>query len=382
MPLNDRVGHRSQSRRLGRPAPLRLMTATSHQDVVATDVPLHPWTLAFGQSSPHPITRVLQAYRLHVFCGILRSAACSFPPQAFATRSAGDPKAFFGAFPIWDGDRWMGDTAHGQMEAIRHLYRVRRSGADRAAVIGRAIASDELYTRVFQEPRSSRFGSSVREQVDNPMALAVSEDGAEDLAFAKGNVIDTEHARRCHDGKGSGMHPPEQCIPARRHGASRALARTRLATKGQGKITKCRIQTDRALGGWEHQIGKALGEGDGRAGSIDAAKASSMEKQTSDTTTDRKVSRVPDVITVDPRGVGGTARTSCGPGFWRHREQEIFWLDLDVQHPHIWHKRCQQLLSCRRARNKCTHPRSIAHASASSRSTGDADEPISREVMR
>lgn len=74
------------------------------------------------------------------------------------------------------------------------------------------------------------------------------------------------------------MRPPEKRITARRHCASSALARTSLATKGQGEITKCRIQTDRALGGWKQQIGKALGEGDARAGSIDAAKATSMQK--------------------------------------------------------------------------------------------------------
>jgi hypothetical protein len=86
VPLNDLVGHRSQSRRLGRPAALRLITATPHQDVVAADVPLHPWTLAFEQYSSRPIKRVLQAYRLHIFGGVPRSAACSFPPQAFAVR--------------------------------------------------------------------------------------------------------------------------------------------------------------------------------------------------------------------------------------------------------------------------------------------------------
>lgn len=136
------------------------------------------------------------------------------------------------------------------------------------------------------------------------------------------------------------MRPPEQRITARRHGASRALARSSLATKGQGEITKRRMQTDCALGGWKHQIGKAFGERDRRAGSIGAAKTSRMQQQTRNTTTDREVSWAPDVGAVDTRGVSGTARTGRGPGFWRHREHETFWLNLNVQHPHVRHQRC------------------------------------------
>jgi hypothetical protein len=36
-------------------------------DVLPTSVPLHRWTLGFGQSCSHPIAQALQDYALHVF---------------------------------------------------------------------------------------------------------------------------------------------------------------------------------------------------------------------------------------------------------------------------------------------------------------------------
>jgi hypothetical protein len=136
------------------------MTATPHQDVVAANVAFHPWTLVFEQSSSRHITRILQANRLHVFGGIPRSAACSFPPSAFAVRSAVDPKAFFGAFPISDGDRWMSDAAHEQVPSVGYLHRLRRASASALDIDLATVAAHHAHLGLHPIYRTTDDGCS------------------------------------------------------------------------------------------------------------------------------------------------------------------------------------------------------------------------------
>jgi hypothetical protein len=81
--FNDLVGHRLLRRSLGRPAALRLIATAPNTDVVAVDVPLHPWTLGFEQSSPHPITRVSQNQRGNVFRAVPLSRGMLLFPTRF-----------------------------------------------------------------------------------------------------------------------------------------------------------------------------------------------------------------------------------------------------------------------------------------------------------
>jgi len=120
------------------------------------------------------------------------------------------------------------------VKAICHLYRVRRSGADRSTVICRAITGDHFNARMLLKPDRGGFGNPIGKEVDNLVALAVSKDGAENLALAKGNVVATKHARRWKDGKSGGVRTPEERVSAGREGASRTQASSSRTTKGQG----------------------------------------------------------------------------------------------------------------------------------------------------
>ena len=176
-----------------------------------------------------------------------------------------------------------------QMEAIRNRYGVRSSATDRAAVIGRAIASNKLHTRVFLEPGCSSVGSSVGEKVDNRVTLTVSEHGAKDLAFAQGNIIDTKHARRWYSGRRSAMSASKQGVSTRRHGTSSTLASSSFTTKCQSQVTERLIQAVGSLSGGGNQLRQALSEGDRRTGRMEAAKAVDVEQEANGQTTHRQI---------------------------------------------------------------------------------------------
>jgi hypothetical protein len=72
-----------------------------------------------------------------------------------------------------------------KVQAIRHLHRLRCSHADGTGVICGSIAGHNFTARVLLEPGSSSVCGSVGKEVNNLVALAVGEDGAEDLAFPK-----------------------------------------------------------------------------------------------------------------------------------------------------------------------------------------------------
>jgi len=168
----------------------------------------------------------------------------------------------------------------GYMEAIRSRYGVWGAEAERTAVIGRAITRDQFNTRVLLYPGCRSLGSSVGEEVDNGVTRAIGEHGAENLAFAKGNVIATEHARRWGGGRGSGVSASKQGVTTRRDCTSSALASSSLATTCQSQVTARRMQANRSASGGGDARRQALGEDDGRASVMEAAKAPDVKDQT------------------------------------------------------------------------------------------------------
>ena len=66
------------------------------------------------------------------------------------------------------------------------------------------------------------------------MTLTVSENGAEDLAFAKGKGIDTEYARRWNGGRGSAMSASKQGVTRAK---SRSVSFRRTVRRTAGAIS-------------------------------------------------------------------------------------------------------------------------------------------------
>ena len=127
------------------------------------------------------------------------------------------------------------------MEAIGHLNGIWCSAPDGPTVIGRVITGDYAHARMLLEPGRSGFRRPIGKQINYGMTLTIGEDRAEQLAFAKREIVDAEHARCGQCRHSDGVRPGG-------HGASRALPVAGLATKGQGHITERDMQLQRPLG--------------------------------------------------------------------------------------------------------------------------------------
>src|SRR5262245_35458195 len=121
------------------------------------------------------------------------------------------------------------------MEAIRHLHRVRCSRVDGAGVIRSSITSHDFNARMLLEPGSSSLGSSIGKEINNLVALAVGEDGAEDLALSEGKVVDPENAGCRTSRSGGSASTPEQGIATRPHRTPLTLSCARFSAKRQGE---------------------------------------------------------------------------------------------------------------------------------------------------
>ena len=269
----------------------------------------------------------------------------------------------------------------GQMEAIRSLDSVRRAQADRTAVIGRAITRDQFNTWMVVYPGCSSLGSSVGKEIDNGMTLAVGEHGAEDLAFAKGNVIATEHARRWNGGGGSGMSASKQGVTARRHGTSSALASSSFTTTCQSQVTERLMQANRSASGGGDERRQALGEGDGRARVMKAAKAPDMKEETNWYPTHRQINGLARGVAMNVGRGKFARRAGRGRGKSHCGEQHAIRRLLDFCNGHAGDE-CGEKVGARGIENTCTHPYSIADTSAVCLSTVVAEEPIFRDAMR
>jgi hypothetical protein len=149
-----------------------------------------------------------------------------------------------------------------KVEAIRHLHRVRCARTDGAGVVRRSIAGHDFNARVLLEPGSSSVGGSVGKEVNNPVALAVREDGAENLALSEGKVIDPENAGCRARRSGGSVSTPEQGIATCPDRTPHTLSCARFTAEGQREVAKFRIEPNRPLCGHRNQIGQALSKRD------------------------------------------------------------------------------------------------------------------------
>src|SRR6266545_423167 len=136
-----------------------------------------------------------------------------------------------------------------EVEAIRHLHRVRCSRSDGAGVIRRSITSHDFNARMLLEPGCSRVGGSVGKEINNRVALAVREDGAEDLALSEGKVVDPENAGCRASRSGGSVSTPEQGIATCWHRTPLTLSCARFTAEGEREAAKFRIESNCPLRG-------------------------------------------------------------------------------------------------------------------------------------
>src|SRR6516162_4064656 len=115
------------------------------------------------------------------------------------------------------------------MPAVGDLEGLRRAGAGSLAVSRGAIAADDLNTRMVAEPFLDGGGFAVGQQVDDPSAFQIDDNGAIALSLAEGPVIDADVAGRWGRLVGSIFDTAEQGIRAGGHVQVLGQAATSLA---------------------------------------------------------------------------------------------------------------------------------------------------------
>jgi hypothetical protein len=186
-----------------------------------------------------------------------------------------------------------------KVEAIGHLHRVRCSGTDGAGIIRRAIAGHDFKAGVLLEPGSSCIGGSVGKKINNLVALAVGEDGAEDLALAEGKVVNPENAGGRMSWRNCSVSTPEQCIATRLDRAPLTLSCSRFATKSQGESTEELIETSRTLSRRCDEFRQPFSEGDGYASWIQTTKTPEMKYELNWMAADRQVVGLASIVAMN-----------------------------------------------------------------------------------
>src|SRR6185369_10466568 len=83
---------------------------------------------------------------------------------------------------------------------------------------------------------SQCLAGSVRQQVDDPAAFEIADDGAVTLAAPPGPVIHAENAWRWREGNAARPNQPQQGIAADRHRQPAGQSRPRLAAKSKANL--------------------------------------------------------------------------------------------------------------------------------------------------
>lgn len=161
-----------------------------------------------------------------------------------------------------------------QVPAVGDLNSLWRTLAHSIRVGAGAVTCDDLDTGVLAEPTCQRFGLSVRQKVNDLVALQVDQNGAVAMAAPPGPVIDSKHARcRRRTLAGCRRSHSEQRIGTGRRGDTCCKPRSGLTAKGKGQVVLKIPEPLRPAGGNQRDIAEPLGECLAGTGNVDASEA-------------------------------------------------------------------------------------------------------------
>ncbi|GAB4200605.1 MAG: hypothetical protein OHK0022_21830 [Roseiflexaceae bacterium] len=84
-----------------------------------------------------------------------------------------------------------------QMEAVGHLHGLGGTARGTLSILTAAVAADHLNARMVSQPLSQGSSRALGEQIHDLVTFQVNQDGAVDLAFAQGEIVNAEKARSC-----------------------------------------------------------------------------------------------------------------------------------------------------------------------------------------
>jgi hypothetical protein len=120
-----------------------------------------------------------------------------------------------------------------QVPPIRHLERGGCPVGDRAGVLRRAVAGDDLDAGVGAEPRRYGVGRPIRQEVHRPSLFQVDEDRTPRSSLTPSPVIDAKNPRRSDLLDGGTVDEPEDRIGTGHHPQLPEEAGTGLGSDGE-----------------------------------------------------------------------------------------------------------------------------------------------------
>ena len=207
-----------------------------------------------------------------------------------------------------------------QVEALRHLGRLRRTVSGTVGIGFRAIPRDHRNAGVCLEPLRARVALAVREQGDGLAAFQSNEDGAIGLAFAQGEIVHPQHAGR---GERWGRLPTQQAqqrIATHRQVPGVAEAHPRLAPQRHTERDEALGEPQRAPRPGGGHGGDPFGKDAATAGAIAAKPFAHPQLEAHAILRPGQIRQGAPIVTMDAPRRGGAQRTG-GAGLRRLHAQ-------------------------------------------------------------
>ena len=195
-----------------------------------------------------------------------------------------------------------------EMEAIRHLGRLRCPSPCAVGIGFRAIPRDHLHAGVPLEPLRKRVALAVWQEGDGLAALQVHEDGAIGVAFPQRPVINTQHAGRRGRGLRLLAQPAQERVPADPQGPGVAEAHPGFPAQRAAERHQALGQPQRAARPGGRDGRQPFGEDAAAAGAIAAKPLAHPELEVHAIRRPGQIRQGPLVVTMDTPGPGSAQR--------------------------------------------------------------------------
>ena len=159
-----------------------------------------------------------------------------------------------------------------QMEAVRHLDRLRRAPARAVGVLPAPVAADDRDLRVLPQPRRDSRRRPIGQEVDESVPLQIDQHRPVAPPLAPGEIVHAADADRRGRWRGRAADQAQQGVRARRLAEIGGEARPRLATEREGDRFQRAARPRRPPRIGRREVAQALGEDPPRAAGGGAAK--------------------------------------------------------------------------------------------------------------
>jgi hypothetical protein len=164
-----------------------------------------------------------------------------------------------------------------QMETVGHLHGLGGAAGGAFGILSASVAAEDLNTRMVCEPLGQGSGRALGEQVHDLVAVQANQDGAVDMAFAKGEIVNAEQARSWAGLWRLTAGQTQKGIWADRHPLTACEASARLSANIKAEPSLFGAQTERAPGTRCNKAGDGFAEGEARAARTRAKEAARVE---------------------------------------------------------------------------------------------------------